>query len=73
METIRLPQVTIEQDNGTETDSALMVLGGWEPSPLWLSELAFRGEVWAVDRGIGLPPRGDHPSASYRRLRQRLR
>lgn len=51
METIRLPQVTIEQDNGTETDSALMVLGGWEPSPLWLSELAFRGEVWASTGG----------------------
>lgn len=73
METIRLPQVTIEQDNGTETDSALMVLGGREPSPLWLSELAFRGEVWAVDRGIeacrraGIIPRrliGDCDSAS---------
>ena len=30
----------------------LMVLGGREPSPEWLSSLSFQDEVWAVDRGL---------------------
>lgn len=73
METTGLPRLTIEQEDKTAMDLALLVLGGRAPSPSWLSEFGSRGEVWAVDRGVeacraaGIIPRrlvGDCDSAS---------
>ena len=48
---ITLPQIFADLKN-TSGELLLMVLGGRAPAPEWFSSLAWRGEVWAVDRGV---------------------